>query len=200
MKVHLTSIMSLTHTGPDSDTGNKWKALEWAEPLVSLLQDMTELAAPSEWPESSARKTSNTWATNSKWSVAHALDTSQETHQFLQFWASQRGSHNSTQRTSKEASKQFTDKRGGFKLSQISSIMDPAPIKPVQPQGIDKVPIIEIQQFIKEYFENSSDLIPEHNIIIRNIIFWPIFWICRINIRKSNNIILIKSLTNKHWL
>lgn len=84
LKTQTTSHMNLNHTGPDSDTGNRWKAQEWAEPSASPHPDTMELAVPSEWLESSAKKIFQIWATSSKWSVAHALDTFQEIHQFLQ--------------------------------------------------------------------------------------------------------------------
>ena len=86
-----------------------------------------------------------------------------------------------------------------MKLSQISSIMDQQLIRAVQHLGIEKALIIEMQHFIKEYFENLSDLIPEHNINIREtIIFFDQFFKSVLLIYAKLIIILIKSLTNKH--
>ena len=57
--------------------------------------------------------------------------------------------------TSKEAFRQFMDKRGGWKLNQISSIMDPELMKEDYRGSIGNHPIIEIQPFTKESFELS---------------------------------------------
>lgn len=151
LKTHMT-FMSLLVTDQNLDIEDKWKVLEWVELSELLHQDTRESEMLLEWLENWAKKTSLFPATNSwKWSEAHVLNTFQEIHQFLQFWAIKKGIHYNIDRISKEAFKQFTDKRGGWMLTLSTYlIMDQELIMLFHNQDTERNHITKMQVSIKE--------------------------------------------------
>merc|ERR1712110_129569 len=84
--------------------------------------DMKEFKMLLEWLENLVRKISLFQVIRaSKWNVVHALNIFQETLQFLQLSVNLIGSQYNTQKTLKEDSKLYMDKRGGWNhTNQIS--------------------------------------------------------------------------------